>query len=184
MKPTIKKVAVTSYIYEVTDCEGIKSIYEDEFDAQCAHEGDLRNFTVINKIRRKGVTVLYPKVGGPNALIGYNGVPYTAAWFSPEDGNRIWASMHPLEDCNWMSISSIRCDVRGKLKEAMKNLYKVLSSVGKVDMDSGACHAHWDPAIGYVNCVYQVWDGLEDGFWWWHYDGKRFTTNYPNKFEF
>lgn len=187
MKPTIKKVPVTSYIYEVTDCEGYKRTYDEQYEAEDHFEAELQSFNIAKQLKKKGVTLLALKerrlaCGNMPSLIGFNGVPYSSAYLCPKTGY-VWPHLHPLEEYDYFISCPVRSRVNAPIKDALKQLYVLLTHVGRVELHRGAYHIKWDPAVGDYSSVYEVWEGLEEGFWWWNYDGKRFTTNYPNKFE-
>ena len=188
MKPTIKKKAVTSYIYEVTDCQGYKITYEDLYEAEYFFKAELQSFNIVKQLKKKGVTLIALKkrrwaCGDMPSFIGFNGVPYSSAYLNPKTGY-VWPHLHPLEDCNYFISCPVSSRVYAPIKDALKQLYKLLTHVGRIDLHRGAYHIKWDPAVGDSSSIYEVWEGSEDGFWWWNYDGKRYTTNYPNKFEF
>ena len=188
MKPIIKKVAVTSYIYEVTDCSGEVHSYEDKLEAKDVLEGELKDFAVVKQLKKKGVTLLALKesrwaCGDVPSLVGFNGVPYSSAYLCLKTGY-VWPRLHPLEEYDWLVSCPVRSRINAPIKDALKQLYTLLTHVGRVNLHRGAYHIEWNPAVGNYNTVYEVWEGAEEGFWWWNYDGKRFTTNYPNKFEF
>lgn len=190
MKPTIKKVAVTSYIYEVTDCYGYTYSYKNTRDAKIHFEGELKDFAVIKQLKKKGITLLALKksrwhCGDAPCLIGFNGVPYSEAALDPIKG-RVMLHMHPLDELDRVCHNYTYKDVQigGDIKTTLKKLYYLLTSVEKIDICSGACYARWNPLVGEPYCACHVREGLNEGFWWWNYNGKRFITNYPNKFEF
>lgn len=188
MKPIIKKKVVTSYIYEVTDCYGNTRSYENALDAIGSFECELKDFNVIKQLKKKGVTLLALKksrwhCGDVPCLVGFNGVPYSEASIFPESG-RVGLHMHPLDELDRVDHRYTYTDVQigGEIKATLNKLYHLLTSVGKVDIRSGACCARWNPSVGEPYCAYTVREGLEEGFWWWNYDGRRFTTNYPTGF--
>jgi len=185
MKPTIKKKVVTSYVYEVTDCEGYKHTYDEQYEAEGHFEAELKSFNIVKQLKKKGVTLIALKksrwaCGDIPSLIGFNGVPYSSARLDPIT-HRVWPHMHPLEDYDYLMPCPVGSRISASpIKGVLKHIYELLTHVGRVNIHRGAYHIEWNPAIGDYSSVYEVWEGAEEGFWWWNYDGKRFTTNYLN----
>lgn len=124
MKPTIKKKAVTSYIYEVTDCEGHQWTYDDLYEAENYFEAELQNFSIVKQLKKKGVTLMALKkrrwaCGDMPSFIGFNGVPYSSAALNSKTG-KVWLCSHPLEDCNYFISCPVSSSVNAPIKDALK----------------------------------------------------------------